>query len=168
MEEAPPMANQVERDVGVFGRVGASPVSTSVQAMGEAACWAHLRSQDLGRLGVTLDGQPLVFPVNYAVNKQEIVFRTAPGTMLQRALGTRACFEIDHHDSGSREGWSVMAIGTLEDVTDSTDAHSQSLRGLPVRPLAPGPRPHWVVLRVSEVTGRHFTAGWLVPGNWLG
>lgn len=162
------MTRQADHTPSAFGRVGAPPASTTVVSLGEAQCWAYLRTRDLGRLGVVLDDQPLVFPVNYAVNRSSLVFRTASGTMLERALGTRACFEIDHHDAGSREGWSVMAIGTLDEVGDDGDAHSQTLRGLHVQPLAPGERPHWVELRVIRVSGREFTAGWFVPGNWLG
>jgi uncharacterized protein len=162
------MTDRVDRGSGMQGHDGAAPASPAAVAPGEAECWRHLRNEDLGRIGVTLDGQPLVFPVNYAVNKEWIVFRTAPGTMLHRAPGSPACFEIDGYDRGLREGWSVMAVGKLEEITESDDSHSQALRGLPVQPLAPGPRPHWIALRVERVSGRQFTSGWIVPGNWLG
>lgn len=162
------MANHIDHDLNVVGRVGARPASTAAVAIGEAQCWVLLRGHDVGRLGVYLDGQPLVFPVNYAVNQGAIVFRTAAGTMLERALGSRACLEIDSHDGHSREAWSVMVTGVLEDITDLQDAHSQALRGLAVQPLAPGPRTRWVALRARQVSGREFTAGWFAPGNWLG
>lgn len=156
------------RQSGMLGRAGAAPASSAALVLGEAECWRHLRGEDLGRVGVTVDDQPLIFPVNYAVRKEWIVFRTAAGTVLHRAPGSPACFEIDGYDRGLREGWSVMAVGKLEEITDADDSHSQALRGLPVQPLAPGPRPHWIALRVSRVSGRQFTSGWIVPGNWLG
>lgn len=152
----------------MLGHGGAAPASSAAVALGEAECWRRLRGEDLGRIGVSLDGQPLVFPVNYAVRKEWIVFRTAAGTMLHRAPGSPACFEIDGYDRGLREGWSVMAVGKLEEITEADDAHSEALRGLPVQPLAPGPRPHWIALRVARVSGRQFISGWIVPGNWLG
>jgi uncharacterized protein len=162
------MTDHIDRESGMLGRGGAALPSPAAVALGEAECWRHLRNEDLGRIGVTLDGQPLVFPVNYAVSKESIVFRTAAGTMLHRAPGSVACFEIDGYDRGLRDGWSVMAVGKLEEITDADDAYSQALRGLPVQPLAPGPRPHWIALRVARVSGRQFTSGWIVPGNWLG
>jgi uncharacterized protein len=168
MELGTTMTDQIDSESGMLGHGGAAPASPVAVALGMAECWRHLRSEDLGRIGVTLDGQPLVFPVNYAVKKEWIVFRTAAGTMLHRAPGSPACFEIDGYDRGLREGWSVMAVGKLDEITEADDSHSQALRGLPVQPLAPGPRPHWISLRVDRVSGRQFTAGWIVPGNWLG
>jgi hypothetical protein len=162
------MTDRVDRESGMLGHGGAAAASSAALALGEAESWRHLRNEDLGRVGVTLDGQPLVFPVNYAVKKEWIVFRTAAGTMLHRAPGSRACFEIDGYDRGLREGWSVMAVGKLEEITEADDPHSQALRGLPVQPLAPGARPHWIALRVEGISGRQFTSGWIVPGNWLG
>jgi uncharacterized protein len=162
------MTDRFDHVSAMLGRGGAAPTSSAAVALGEAECWRHLRSEDLGRIGVILDGQPLVFPVNYGVNKESIVFRTAAGTMLHRAPGSPACFEIDRYDRGLRDGWSVMAVGRLEEITEADDPHSAALRGLPVQPLAPGPRPHWIALRVARVSGRQFTSGWIVPGNWLG
>jgi nitroimidazol reductase NimA-like FMN-containing flavoprotein (pyridoxamine 5'-phosphate oxidase superfamily) len=162
------MTDRIDVPSGMLGHGGATPPSPAAVALGDAECWRHLRSEDLGRIGVTLDGQPLVFPVNYAVSKESIVFRTAAGTMLHRAPGSLACFEIDRYDRGLRDGWSVMAVGKLDEITDADDSYSQALRGLPVQPLAPGPRPHWIALRVARVSGRQFTSGWIVPGNWLG
>lgn len=162
------MAERFDRLSGMLGRGGAAPASPAPVALGEADCWRHLRNEDLGRLGVVLDEQPLVFPVNYAVRKESIVFRTSAGTMLYRAPGSQACFEIDRYDRRLREGWSVMAVGKLEEITEADDPHSQALRELSVQPLAPGPRPHWIALHVAQVSGRQFTSGWIVPGNWLG
>jgi uncharacterized protein len=156
------------RDLESPGRAGATPASTTALSLTDDQCWAYLHSQQLGRVAITVDDQPLVFPVNYAVGEKSVVFRTAPGTKLAYGPGFKACFEIDSYDSHSREGWSVMAIGMLEEITDAQDQQSNALRHLPVHPVAPGVRLHWIALRVSELTGRHFTAGWIVPGNWFG
>lgn len=60
-------------------------------------CLALLRSAEVGRLAVGDGGQPLVFPVNFAMAGESPVFRTAPGTKLQ-AEGRRVCFEVDEVD----------------------------------------------------------------------
>jgi nitroimidazol reductase NimA-like FMN-containing flavoprotein (pyridoxamine 5'-phosphate oxidase superfamily) len=134
----------------------------------EEACWAHLRAHQLGRLAIVAGGRPQIFPVNYAVGQKSIVFRTAPGSKLAHGPGSLACFEIDGYDQHAREGWNVTAIGPLEEITDAEDARSRSLRQLQVDPLAPGVRLHWVALHAEQVTGRHFAAGWMVPGVFLG
>lgn len=117
----------------------------------------------MGRVSILAGDRPLVFPVNFAIAYRTIVFRTGPGTKLEHGPGTTSCFEVDGYDSRSHEGWSVMAFGRLEEITNGLDPLSRSLRQLPVEPMAPGRRMHWIAMRVEEVSGRHFTGGWSAP-----
>ncbi|HEY4913483.1 MAG TPA: pyridoxamine 5'-phosphate oxidase family protein [Candidatus Dormibacteraeota bacterium] len=151
-----------------LGRAGASAASPAVLPLSEEQCWKHLRGQQLGRLAIVAAGRPDIFPVNYAVGEMSIVFRTAPGTKLVYGPDSVACFEIDGYDPHAREGWSVVAVGHLEEITDARDARSVALRQLRVDPLAPGARFHWVALHAGQVTGRHFASGWIIPGGFLG
>jgi len=160
--------SQTPDEDALLGRAGARAASESVLELTEKECWAHLRAQQLGRLAIVVEGVPQIFPVNYAVGERSIVFRTAPGSKLAHGPGSIACFEIDGYDRHAREGWSVTAVGSLEEITDAEDARSRSLRELEVDPLAPGARLHWVALHPDHVTGRHFAAGWIVPGAFLG
>lgn len=162
------MSQTSDEDELSLGRAGARAASDSVLGLTENECWVHLRAQQLGRLAIVVGGNPQIFPVNYAVGERSIVFRTAPGSKLAHGPGSLACFEIDGYDRHAREGWSVIAIGPLEEITDAEDARSRSLRQLHVDPLAPGDRLHWVALHPDQVTGRHFAAGWIVPGVFLG
>ncbi len=136
-----------------------------MQPLTDIACWELLRSQRLGRISVVIpprpgthhpDTAPEIFPVNYAVGENAIVFLTAPGTKLSAALG-RASFEIDGYDPEMRMAWSVVAKGMLHDITDGVDDRSTDLRELPIRADAPGERAHRMALFVNEVTGRRFT-----------
>ena len=52
------------------------------------ACWALLRSQEVGRLAVSIADRPEIFPVNYVVDHGTVVFRTAEGTKLAGAVNT--------------------------------------------------------------------------------
>jgi uncharacterized protein len=149
-------------------RAGARASSVGVLELTEEQCWRHLQGQHLGRLAIVTDGRPQIFPVNYAMGEKAIVFRTEPGSKLAHGPGSVACFEIDGYDQHAREGWSVTAVGPLEEITDAEDARSQALRRLPVDPLAPGARLHWIALNAEQVTGRHFAAGWIIPGAFLG
>jgi nitroimidazol reductase NimA-like FMN-containing flavoprotein (pyridoxamine 5'-phosphate oxidase superfamily) len=134
----------------------------------EEDCWHYLQAHELGRLAIVIGGRPQIFPVNYAAGEKAIVFRTEPGSKLAHGPGSVACFEIDGYDPHAREGWSVTAVGPLEEITDAEDARSLSLRQLRLHPLAPGARLHWIALNTEKVTGRHFSAGWLIPGVFLG
>jgi nitroimidazol reductase NimA-like FMN-containing flavoprotein (pyridoxamine 5'-phosphate oxidase superfamily) len=157
-----------EVNAGLLGRAGAAAPSAGVLSLSEEQCWTYLRGQRLGRLAIVVDGSPQVFPVNYAVGERSIVFRTALGAKLTYGPGSVACFEIDGYNQHAREGWSVVAVGHLEEITDLEDARSEALRRLQVDPVAPGARLHWIALHAERVTGRHFASGWIVPGGFLG
>ncbi len=150
------------------GRAGAAYASPEVLALSAEQCWHLLRTQRLGRVVINVGGRPHLFPVNYATGERAIVFRTAPGAKLDHGPGSISCFEVDAYDPHTLEGWSVMAFGRLEDITDAQDEASQALRTLAVRPVAPGAKLHWIALRVEELSGRHFASGWIVPGAFLG
>jgi nitroimidazol reductase NimA-like FMN-containing flavoprotein (pyridoxamine 5'-phosphate oxidase superfamily) len=162
------VSHRSDEDSASLGRAGASATSPAVLPLSEEQCWKYLRGQVLGRLAIVAAGRPEIFPVNYAVGEKSIVFRTAPGTKLARGPGSVACFEIDGYEQHTREGWSVVAVGHLEEITEATDGQSLALRQLRVDPLAPGARLHWIALHAEQVTGRHFASGWIVPGGFLG
>jgi nitroimidazol reductase NimA-like FMN-containing flavoprotein (pyridoxamine 5'-phosphate oxidase superfamily) len=119
-----------------------------------AECLALLESCDVGRLGVVDGGQPLIFPVNYQLDGDTIVFRTDPGTKLDTAPLERVAFEVDGLDPGRREGWSVLVQGVGQEITTAIDRTSERLRGLPVEPWAGGPRAHWVRVVPRVISGR--------------
>lgn len=112
----------------------------------------RLAAQHLGRLAVVVDGQPLVFPVNYAVHGRDIVFRTGPGTKLLGAAGHRVAFEIDGCDNMYHDGWSVMVVGRAFQERDQARLHELDL--LPLTPWCPGAKGHWMRIRTAAITGR--------------
>ena len=151
-----------------LGRAGLPPASANVLTLSDEDCWALLRTHNLGRLAIVIDGRPRIFPVNYAAGAYTVVFRTEPGAKLQHGPGTAACFEIDDYDQRTSMAWSVMVGGVLKDITDATDERSRGLRRLAVEPVAPGQKLHWLALNADEVSGRSFRGGWVVPGHYLG
>ena len=80
-------------------------------AMQPDECLESLRNHHVGRVSVVVDGQPLIFPVNYAMEGRNVVFRTDAGTKLFGAGGKRVAFEIDDADPLYHEGWSVLVVG---------------------------------------------------------
>lgn len=117
-------------------------------------CLDLLAGQPVGRLAFVLAGRPMVLPVNYAMDGDNVVFRTGAGSKLATALrriGVVA-FEIDGWDEETRTGWSVLAQGSLDGVLDLTEMARLDHLGL--APWLDSRRPHWVRLTIERVSGR--------------
>lgn len=119
-------------------------------------CWQLLSGESLGRLATSVGGQPEIFPVNFVVQNQTVLFRSAEGTKLITALINKVvAFEADRHDAVG--GWSVVVKGeahVLEiaaDIQEAEDAH--------LRPWVPTLKLRFVRIMPSEITGRRFTFG---------
>jgi len=122
----------------------------------EGECLSLLAANQLGRVGVVVDGQPLVFPVNYVLDGRTIVFRTGVGTILGGASFALVAFEIDGSDAVRRSGWSVMVQGMGHDITDAVDQLSEHLQTIEVFPWAPGSKPRLLRIDPRVITGRLF------------
>ena len=116
-------------------------------------CRTLLATRQLGRIGLVGGSFPLILPVNYVLDGETIVFRTAPGTKLDDGPRAPACFEIDEFNRENRTGWSVLVIGWLEEVTPY-DRAWQHVQELPIDPWAAGTKDHVLRLRPDLFTGR--------------
>jgi nitroimidazol reductase NimA-like FMN-containing flavoprotein (pyridoxamine 5'-phosphate oxidase superfamily) len=130
--------------------------STDLEEIAEDECVQLLEQHQLGRIAVVVDGQPLIFPVNYGISNRIIAFRTAHGTKLAHAPGSSVAFEIDGYAPSTRVGWSVMVQGVALDATTALDDVSWKARGARPRPLAPGMKVHRLAIRPTSITGRQF------------
>ena len=128
----------------------------SIETLSPDECFLLLESRDLGRIAFSIDGQPEVFPINYAMEGQIVVFRTAPGTKLDHVPEVRLAFEGDDWDPKLGIGWSVVVKGLAEEVTGNLGRTAEHIRQAPVHPVAPGERWHWLAIRPSEMSGRRF------------
>ena len=82
-------------------------------------CMRLLRSQVLGRIGVTVDAHPVVLPVNYHLFDGQLVIQTGQGTRLAAGTDrTVVAFEVDDVD-GRGHGWSVALTGIALEITDT-------------------------------------------------
>jgi nitroimidazol reductase NimA-like FMN-containing flavoprotein (pyridoxamine 5'-phosphate oxidase superfamily) len=132
------------------------PFDDSMQDLNENQCLALLASHEIGRIAFEFKGRIEIFPVNYGVDGAVIVFRTSPGTKLEAVPKSAIAFEVDGWDPESGIGWSVIAKGRAEEVTTNVGRAAEHLRWLPVHPVAPGERYHWLAIKPTEITGRHF------------
>jgi nitroimidazol reductase NimA-like FMN-containing flavoprotein (pyridoxamine 5'-phosphate oxidase superfamily) len=132
------------------------PPRPRLTALSRPECLTLLAANSFGRVIVTIgrEHRALIRPVNYVFDdsSQSVVFRTAPGTKLHALLRSRsACFEIDAIDATARSGWSVIVYGITETVLDPSDIRRLEACGLDS--FAPGPRPEWIRVRATTVTG---------------
>jgi nitroimidazol reductase NimA-like FMN-containing flavoprotein (pyridoxamine 5'-phosphate oxidase superfamily) len=59
---------------------------SGLQVIERAECLRLLATEEVGRLGVVVAGRPEIFPVNYVVDGDEVMFRTDAGTKLAGAM----------------------------------------------------------------------------------
>jgi nitroimidazol reductase NimA-like FMN-containing flavoprotein (pyridoxamine 5'-phosphate oxidase superfamily) len=130
---------------------------TGIEVMDRDECLRLLEAEVVGRLAVVEDGRPVILPVNYAMDGERIVFRTADGTKLDAVVrGGAAAFEIDHTDRIYQTGWSVLVSGRAEVITD--DRELERARALPLRPWSSHEKSNWVAIHPQTITGRRIVA----------
>jgi nitroimidazol reductase NimA-like FMN-containing flavoprotein (pyridoxamine 5'-phosphate oxidase superfamily) len=127
---------------------------TGLAVIAPDACRELLAGEEVGRLAIVVGRSPSIFPVNYALDGDAVVFRTAPGTKLDHAERGPAAFEVDGLDREARTGWSVVVHGRLEEVTRFDAATLARVSALALYPWAEGAKDHWLRLVPSRVTGR--------------
>ena len=127
------------------------------QELTKSECFELLANEHLGRVAVVDDRGPVVFPVNFVLDRHTVVFRTEQGTKLHAAArGSRVCFEVDRADAAAHDGWSVIVRGEITEVTDQ--AELERLRELPLQVWAPGVRDRYVRILPAVLTGRRIAA----------
>jgi len=127
---------------------------TWLEVLSPEACGMHLHQERVGRIAVTVDDHPEIFPVNYAVDDHgDIFFRTDPGTKLDGVSRAQTvAFEIDGIDLDRENGWSVLVVGEARWVADPEEI--ERARSLPFAPWTAGEKANVVRLRPTKVTGR--------------
>src|SRR5262245_50460064 len=109
----------------------------------------RLLSEDvIGRVAVVIGATPMILPVNYTLDGEDIIMRTMPGSRLDLGQG-HAAFEVDNFDRETQSGWSVLVTGHLEEVTVYNTREMERVHALPVEPWATGERNLWLRLRPS-------------------
>ena len=118
-------------------------------------CLRLLRLAQVGRLGIAIMNVPDIFPVNFVVDGDTVVFRTAEGTKFAAAiLGTAVAFEVDGYDPDGGEAWSVVLKGhavEIESMFERFEAEE-----LPLFPWHNSPKSCFVRILSDEISGRRF------------
>jgi nitroimidazol reductase NimA-like FMN-containing flavoprotein (pyridoxamine 5'-phosphate oxidase superfamily) len=128
------------------------------EKLGRDECLALVSTQRLGRLGVVVDGVPLVLPMGFVLDGETIVLQTNQGAKTLHAPLTSVSFEVDHVDWEEGVGWSVLIQGIGEDISTAIDDRSEALRSLAAHSWAPPPADRWLTIIPRTITGRRVRA----------
>ena len=89
------------------------------ELMGETECRDLLGFRSIGHIALSIGALPAIFPVNYVVDGDSIVFRTANGTQLaDSTIRAVLAFETGYIDPGGPGGWSVLVVGMASEIED--------------------------------------------------
>ena len=139
-----------------------SVTDDGVTILPEHECWELLAGVALGRVVTSVDGQPEIFPVNYAVQHRTVLFRTAEGTKLvSTTINNRVLFEADDHNVA--EGWSVIVKGRARSLR--TNEQIEEAERAQLLPWTASEKTHYVRVIPEVVTGRRFRFGPPLLGN---
>ena len=116
-------------------------------------CVRCLATMPVARLGLSMQALPVILPVNFVVDGDEIIVRTNMGTKAEAALvGAVVAVEVDEYDPFDHTGWSVLVRGRarlIDDPDEVTRCHN-----LWVRAWGTAHTDRWMAIAMEIVTGR--------------
>ncbi|HEX9889971.1 MAG TPA: pyridoxamine 5'-phosphate oxidase family protein [Nitriliruptorales bacterium] len=123
------------------------------------AAQALLARNHVGRLGFVRYDQPVLLPVNYAIDAQgDVVLRTTRGSKLYVAENevVPAAFEVDEFDTASGRGITVVVRGPMVAVVDLIEI--RRLRDLDLNSFADAvERERWIRILPRSIEGWVFS-----------
>jgi nitroimidazol reductase NimA-like FMN-containing flavoprotein (pyridoxamine 5'-phosphate oxidase superfamily) len=109
----------------------------------------------IGRVGIHSGALPVVLPVNFVLDGDQVVIRAGEGTKLDAATRNAVvAFEADEVDPAYHTGWSVVVTGRAREVTDP--AEIERLETLPL-PHWAGVNGHYITISTDIVSGRRLS-----------
>ncbi|MFR9805154.1 pyridoxamine 5'-phosphate oxidase family protein [Pseudonocardia sp. RS010] len=128
-------------------------VGGELSEISRAECLSLLAGAEVGRVAFTAQALPVVHPVAFLLDGEEIVFRTAAGSTL--AAATRHAvvgFQVDHIDPATRTGWTVLGVGEAYEVVVPERLHQ--LATVMPGPWAAGRDGHVISIPLQLLHGR--------------
>jgi nitroimidazol reductase NimA-like FMN-containing flavoprotein (pyridoxamine 5'-phosphate oxidase superfamily) len=118
----------------------------------EGVCLGHLKSENVGHLGLTSGALPIVTPIRYRLVGRSLVFATESGAKLTSARRNAvACLEIAGTEASTGIDWTVLATGRLREVTDPSFITAGN--GAALRPWGLLTAEHVVALDIELLSG---------------
>ena len=127
-------------------------------------------SGKVGRLGLIIEGKPVVLPFNYMLFDNDVLLCVGPGSTLDALLSEPpVAFEIDHADplgADHPEGWSILVQGNAQVIRDHVTLQHAAASGL--TPYVGQSGQVHVRVRSDFVSGRRFQVAALARFGWHG
>jgi nitroimidazol reductase NimA-like FMN-containing flavoprotein (pyridoxamine 5'-phosphate oxidase superfamily) len=115
-------------------------------------CWEMLRGEEFARLAFRLGSEVHITPINYVVDDESLLFRTAEGNkLLAVVMGSQVAVEIDRYDEWSAR--SVVVRGQAR-LLGEHEAHRAD--DLPLRSWVQSLKYNVVEIVPAVVSGREF------------
>ena len=115
-------------------------------------CWEFLRSEEFGRLAFHLAEEVHITPINYAVDGETLLFRTAEGSkLLAIAMNGDCAFEID--DFGDETARSVVIHGRERQLDEHEEHRAEQV---PLRAWVGEAKYNVVEIEPLQMSGRRF------------
>jgi len=119
-------------------------------------CWEILDRERFGRLAVAVNGDPDIFPINFLVDDQKLLMRTAPGTKLtELVINSAVAVEADGRDGYT--AWSVVLKGVARMVDSFSETYADD--GKALETWLPSEKPIYVEIIARSMSGRRFLRG---------
>lgn len=117
-------------------------------------CWDLLANAQVARLATSAMGSVDIVPINFAIDRHTILFRSPVGVkLLELTLNHEVALEIDAHNAVA--AWSVVLKGSAHAITNPAEIAQAESVGLVS--WVENTAPNWVRIVPSVVTGRHFS-----------
>ena len=127
---------------------------SGVTMLDASVCWLLLRSTEVGRIAVSVADHPDIFPINFVVDHDTVVFRTAEGSKLAAAvISPNVAFEADGYEPDSGEAWSVVVKGRAQEIKGFDFVEETAF---PLFPWQAGPKHRFVRIVPEDISGRRF------------
>ncbi len=124
-----------------------------VTQLSQEDCWQMLREEEFGRLAFRLVDEVHITPINYAVDGETLLFRTAEGNkLLSIVMGSEVAFEIDRYDEDSAR--SVVVRGPARLLPEDEAHRSENVA---LRSWVPTLKYNVVEITPRVISGRAFS-----------
>lgn len=125
-------------------------------------CLELLGTAIIGRVGLTSGALPTILPVNFRLDRDQILIRSGQGLKLDAALQDAVvAFEADDFNPIDHSGWSVAVTGVARAIIDEGELHA--LDAVPIARWAPRGNGSIVAISTDMISGRRLGHGRRAP-----
>ncbi|GAA1325683.1 pyridoxamine 5'-phosphate oxidase family protein [Pseudonocardia xinjiangensis] len=143
---------RIEADGMTPSDLNGSAGAAELVELDRTECLRLLATGVIGRIVFTEAAMPAAHPVNYLLDGEEVLFRTADGRTFAATHRTVVGFQADDLDPVTHTGWSVLGVGHAYEVVDPE--RLDALDATMAESWAGGRAGHVVAVPLQHLTGR--------------